>query len=385
MTDVKKAFDGLACRWGNAVLYFGLIWLTGVGRAQPPHPAAAAPARAGGVDARVETTFPTWTTNRPALAFDGNPDTYFQSRRRPDENDQFTVYFSPALKPRGIDVLTGDTPDEGQLVAGVLEISADGRHFKKAAVFVSGLASAVVGGQQVKALRIRPIAPQENGLVIREIKLTPPVLISRVTQAVAFTMNCAQAPDLEEWGDQARILCQQWYPKILKLLPSPGYEPPLAVRMTMVDRIVGAAAVTMDADIRYSAEYVRNHPGDYGVVIHELTHVVQGYPAALAENRGRRPPVWLVEGIAEYIRLYHYESNPPPHWIDPQSASYRDSYQTTAIFLSWIEVAHTRDFVKKMNAFIRQGQYDDALFKKLSGRSLDALWEEFRAVLPGKY
>jgi len=120
-----------------------------------------------------------------------------------------------------------------------------------------------------------------------------------------------------------------------------------------------------------------------------------GYVRAARAVLARTPNLTIVSGMAEDLLL---DGNAvagvvlgdgralrAAAAIDPQSASYRDSYQTTAIFLSWIEVAHTRDFVKKMNAFIRQGQYDDALFKKLSGRSLDALWEEFRAVLPGKY
>ncbi len=354
------------------------------GWSQTPKPAAAPPASRPGVDVRIETTLPTWSTNRAAFALDGDPNTYFQSRREPDEFDRFTVYFSPPVLLKGFEVRTGDDAGVCRLAAGMVETSPDGRRFKQAGGFVEGMAAAEFPAQQVKALRIRPTARQEDWLVIREITLKPPVSLSRVTQPVSITVDSAQAPDLTDWGRQARDLCAAWYPRLLKLLPSKGFEPPLAVRIFVVDRINGASGVTVDSDIRLSAERIRTRPGDFGVVIHEMTHVMQGYAATLALHPGPRPPVWLQEGIAEYIRLYHFESNPPPHWIDPQSASYRDSYQTSAIFLSWIEQAHTRDFVRKINAAIREGQYDDALFKKFTGKTLDALWEEFRAILPGR-
>jgi hypothetical protein len=58
-----------------------------------------------------------------------------------------------------------------------------------------------------------------------------------------------------------------------------------------------------------------------------LAHVVQQY-----KTRGN--PSWLVEGIADYMRWFHFE--PPTHrpkLRNPVTAKYTDSYQTTAGFL----------------------------------------------------
>jgi hypothetical protein len=264
----------------------------------------------------------------------------------------------------------------------VLEVSPDMRHFKGAAEFSSGVATAALTRLPVKALRIRPTHRQEDWLVIREIAIAPALTIRKITQEMCVTVDTSLAPDLTEWGLQAQELCKTWYPQILKLLPGKGFQPPLTTRITLVEKINGGVGSTVDADIQILAGHVRTRPDAYGVVIHELAHVVQGYAAALAENGGPRPPTWLMEGIADYIRFYHYEANGPPHRIDPKTASYTDSYQTTAMFFFWIEQSHARDFVRKLNADIRLGKYNESLFKHYTGKDLDQLWQEFADGLP---
>jgi hypothetical protein len=333
------------------------------------------------VEARIETTLPTWSTNRPGLALDGKRDTYFQSRRPPDTADQFTVIFSHPIYARRIEVETGDDAGADALGAGTLEVAPDLSHFKKAAEFLSGFATAAVAPQPVKALRIHPGKNQKDWLVIREIVFDPPLRILKATQGLCVTVDTSQTPDLAEWGRQARELCMAWQPQIAKLLPSKGFEPPLSIRLVLVERLTGGVGVTVDTDIRLLAPHFRDQPADTGVVIHELAHVVQAYAASVAENQGPLPPVWLTEGIADYIRYYRYEGRAPPNRIDPLTGSYTDSYQTTAVFLNWIEQARARDFVKKVNADIRLGKYRESLFKQYAGKTLDQLWAEFAISL----
>src|SRR5437867_9499159 len=89
-------------------------------------------------------------------------------------------------------------------------------------------------------------------------------------------------------------------------------------------------AYASGGEIHISAAWVRSHPNDFGMVVHELTHLVQRYP----RNPG---PGWLVEGIADYVRLHDFEPLLPRPRIDFTKAKYTDSYKTTAGFLIWLE------------------------------------------------
>jgi hypothetical protein len=123
----------------------------------------------------------------------------------------------------------------------------------------------------------------------------------------------------------------------------------------------------------------RNLEGEaVGAVVHELVHVVQQYGRA----RGGRPnPGWLVEGVADYIRWFLFEpSNLRPR-PDPARAKYTDSYRTTAAFLAHVVATHDADAVKKLNAAMREGRYTPELWKTVSGKTVDALWEEYVQTL----
>jgi hypothetical protein len=126
--------------------------------------------------------------------------------------------------------------------------------------------------------------------------------------------------------------------------------------------------------ITISAAFVREHRDDWGMVVHELAHVVQAYPPG--------GPGWLVEGIADYIRIVKYEPEAPPPRLDPAKASYKDAYKTTAMFLEWTEKHHAPQLVVKMNAALRGGTYPDGLWKELTGKTVDELWELFVKTLP---
>jgi multidrug efflux pump subunit AcrB len=120
--------------------------------------------------------------------------------------------------------------------------------------------------------------------------------------------------------------------------------------------------------IAISADWVKAHPDDFGMVIHELTHVVQGYP--------KYDPVWLVEGIADYVRYWHFEPGRKPR-VEPKKRSYREGYGTAAAFLAWMEKTHDKEIVPKLNRALRAGTYRDELLKEYTGKGLDELWRDF--------
>ena len=187
---------------------------------------------------------------------------------------------------------------------------------------------------------------------------------------VTITFDSSEAPDLKEWGAKAGKIAADWYPKIDKLLASPGFSPPKSVEIRFRKDFRGLAAASGDS-ITIQPDWVRNHPEDTGVVVHELTHVVQSYP-----DRGNMPG-WLVEGIADYIRIAKYEPDAERPRLDPDQAKYTDAYKTTATFLEWSGKQYDPKLVNKLNAALRAGTYKDELWKDATGKTLDDLWSEF--------
>jgi hypothetical protein len=188
--------------------------------------------------------------------------------------------------------------------------------------------------------------------------------------AVKVIVDIREVPELAEWGKKASILVEKWHPIITRLLRSEGYTPPAEVRIVFRKNMRGVAYAS-GRTITVAGKWVKDNPDDFGMIVHELTHVVQGY------RRG--DPSWLVEGIADYIRFAHYEPKTRIE-VNPKKASYRDGYRTTAKFLAWVEGEHDKDLVRHLNESLRAGRYSDDLFKQRTGKTLDRLWADFLAA-----
>jgi hypothetical protein len=199
---------------------------------------------------------------------------------------------------------------------------------------------------------------------------TPPATAVRVPR---FEADTSQVPQLQPWGRAAEALCATWYPKVVAILRSDDSERPLAdpARIVFEKDMQGVAYATGNR-IHISARWVTEHPNDFGMVIHELTHLVQRYP----RNRAG----WLVEGIADYVRLKHFEPQLPLPRINFARARHTDSYKTTAQFLIWLEAEKGADVVPRLHAALRGGRYTDALFKEIAGKEVEALWADFAAA-----
>lgn len=200
-----------------------------------------------------------------------------------------------------------------------------------------------------------PLAPAKVG--------DPPVFVIDVT-------DIADLPDSVRWAEDARTLCEQWHPIVCRFLATDDWTAPKEIKLVFKKELK-VPAYASGSTITISGPWIKQHPDDFGCVIHELTHVIQAYP----NSRGK--PGWLVEGIADYIRFWKYEPEVPRPHIDREKASYRDSYRTTAAFLAWVSSKYDRRLVPKLDKALRDGKYTDAIFGEVTGRNLDALWEEF--------
>ena len=200
-----------------------------------------------------------------------------------------------------------------------------------------------------------PLAPYVPG---------PPVIV-----------DASAAPEAAAWARTAAGIMRAWYPTVRSLLATSGAPVPKALRLTIKPNI-GPPAYCAGNEITVKAEWVRDHPDDLGIVIHEMTHAVQSYPDFDAK------PGWLVEGIADYIRWWRYEPEPPHSKIDPEKANYTDAYRTTAYWLAWTSKQYDMRLVPSLDAEMRAGRDPMPIFLKLTGKEPAELWKEFLATKP---
>jgi hypothetical protein len=202
------------------------------------------------------------------------------------------------------------------------------------------------------------------------------------------TIDTTETPDLTDWANtELAPTVAQWYPRLVAMLPSPGYEAPAHFSITfradkqgVADtggtRINCAAAAFFRQTLRTQAK---------GAIIHEMVHVVQNYGVAARTNHHPRPnPTWLTEGIADYVRWYQYE--PQSHGAEIRSGAasrlqYDDSYRITANFLNFVVGKHDHDLIRQMNATMRAGNYDEDAWRALTGKAVADLGAEWKASL----
>lgn len=201
----------------------------------------------------------------------------------------------------------------------------------------------------------------------------------RVT-VVVRAANAEQEKTLSKYGRMSQATVESAYPKILKLLDTTGRANTI-VQIIVADDLHphdGKIAWTntswdpntVRGDICVPAEAA--NPGDLGMIVHELMHVVQvGY---------RDCPSWLIEGIADYVRYY---------WFDPpsrrpragRSSDAKDGYGTTAEFLDWAAHRYAPNLLRNLDQGFRSGVAMDDIFKKATRKSLEQLNTEWKKTL----
>jgi hypothetical protein len=201
------------------------------------------------------------------------------------------------------------------------------------------------------------------------------------------TIDTAESPDLTQWAtEELAPVVKEWYPKIVQMLPSDGFEAPRRFSIRFSPEYRGVAATGGSRVTCSPAWFRRNLQGEAkGAVVHELVHVVQQYRWGRRRNPdASRPPGWLVEGIADYIRWFLYEPQSGGAEISErniQRARHDASYRISANFLNWVTNRYDRELVPKLNAALREGRYHEDLWANYTQRTLAELDSEWRANL----
>ncbi len=324
------------------------------------------------VSPTIDTTLATASGQIRQYAFDGDETTYFASSTNLARDDHFTLQLKAPVAARSIAAVTGRPDGVHRLDSGTLEVSADGKSFEELAKFVEGTARAELNGRQIRAIRIRPGAARDQPLVIREITVASEPAVSIFRYPIEFTVDTADAPEMQAWAEKVARICERAYPMINDELQSEGYKPPHSVKMSLKSSYRGVAATAGD-QITGSVKFFKDHPDDVGAMVHETVHVVQNY------RRGGNPG-WLVEGVADYVRFFKFEPGKLGQ-IDPNRAHYDGSYRVTAAFLAYLTEKYDKHLVRKLNKLMREGSYKPEVFQELTGKTLDELDTEWRATL----
>lgn len=176
-------------------------------------------------------------------------------------------------------------------------------------------------------------------------------------------------PKLVKFANNLPNLCKKEYSTIKKLLVKGAYNPPSNIRI-IFDNFDGVAN-TQGEKINLNIGYFKENPEDYGAVVHEMVHVAQNYQKPV--------PLWLVEGIADYIRFeMGYSDKSKLSCKENQNKHYSSSpYSCAPAFVYYVEKTNN-GVIAKLNTALRQEGYNDRLFSKYTGKTVEQLWQECR-------
>jgi hypothetical protein len=199
------------------------------------------------------------------------------------------------------------------------------------------------------------------------------------------TIDYSQMPELGGWvKNKLAPVVEAWYPKIIAMLPSAGYEAPTQFSITFQNPGRGVAYTAGTRIVCASAWFSKELDKQaVGAILHEMVHVVQQYGIARRQNRQAQIPGWLVEGIPDYIRWFLYEpqSHGADHIRNPDDAKYDAAYRTSANFLDFVTRKYDKTLVPKLNAALRSGKYNEDFWKADTGKPVTELADEWKAAL----
>ncbi len=211
----------------------------------------------------------------------------------------------------------------------------------------------------------------------------PIVLELNIDGKYHATIETTEMPELTQWAERELApVVREWYPKLVKALPSDGFEAPRQFSITFKKGIQGVAYTAGTRIICTGEWFAKQLKGEArGAIVHEMVHVVQQYGLARRNPKATRNPGWLVEGIPDYLRWYHYEPQSKGAEISKRSvakARYDGSYRVSANFLNWAIAKYDKDLIANLNAAMRQGNYKDELWATWTGKPLIKLGDEWK-------
>ncbi len=131
-------------------------------------------------------------------------------------------------------------------------------------------------------------------------------------------------------------------------------------------------AYSNSQDVYLASEHMLANAKDVDCITHELIHCAQNHISV-------GDYVWLMEGLTDYGRYLFGLHNEDCGWRLPtpeETGHYTDGYTGTAAFLKFVTENYCEDMPHIINKMFKGvGGYDDSIWKKNTGYTIDELWE----------
>ena len=345
--DFRTRLDELAARYPLMQIYAATAY-------DPPVGAL------GGT--RITTPIAARDLHQPDSIFDGKDDSFFWAAEGLKKGDHLTLEF-PWPVSGDVTVATGraggaggDAP--GTLIAGVLDLSPDGREWDAATEFFDGLAAVTVP-EGTRFVRLRATAPQDDPLVLHEVTLSEPLLmpvheesreieipITKEKIQLTFRADFGEFPELR---DEITVIRRTFFAEWLSLATRLGlaHDP-----KTPRDFVVKAGEPG-----KLTPEEARTW------TIKQLVPRIQNYPVTA--------PLWFVTGMSSRL------CGEVP--AKPDRKRNLDGGPETAAFLDWIAKRNGEEVLMAISQDCRAERYRLSAWKTFTKISLEELSAEYQA------
>lgn len=233
-------------------------------------------------------------------------------------------------------------------------------------------AAAKVGASYTYQVKMTDTANQVSALSAGVRAVRPAA--SATTPVPSVTVSTT-AGDLTNALNSAKADIQAWYPKFADAMARPAYAVPSSIRIVTAKN-TGYAAYALGTTITVDEGWLRAHLSDpapnlTGLFLHEMTHILQQYPAG---------PGWVAEGLAVWAThtIFNDGNTPAPS----AGANYTDGYDTSSYFIEWVTSKYNLPSLPRdLNIAAHAGTYSDAFFTTRTGKTAAQLWNEMTGVV----
>lgn len=201
------------------------------------------------------------------------------------------------------------------------------------------------------------------------------------TKIEYFTQNGYELTIIQTVGEevsstileQVKNIYFTQYPKMRK-----RYNTSRPRALTIIfDPTYDGVAYTLGTKIVISTAWLQSNPNDTDCATHEIFHFAQGgymnYNSESFEGA-------ICEGMADYARSVYGLYNDASGWSLGEydsSQTITTRYRSNARFLTWLNQRKNSTITYMINKTMHEGTYTDALWSQLTGKTADALWNEY--------
>lgn len=322
------------------------------------------------------------------LLTDGNKDTFFWSGSSTRKGDYITLTYKNVIpKGKTIRFYTGfgatrKGEENGDIVDdGILEVRTSANDkWQKVATFHCGIAECKLP-VAAKQMRFIQTLDKQYWTAFREIEISDKELIQQTVSGKAtyqgkeyhlsVSTDLEQLPSMQPHFELMSKLYFEMWPKLIDWLGVPVEEAKTDIDIIFAKNIQHPAHAYGHTMVMKSTHLAMQPKDAAGVFVHELGHIIQGYKMY--------EPAWFVEGSADYLR---YKAYPNGKWAIgwKQHTNHEKpfgQYWNSACFLLWLEDKYDARIVRKISRAIYDQKYKPELFKKLTGKDLEALGKEY--------